>query len=192
MGEVIRVSDKKQFLHWFLVHYELQSREAGRLLRYISNQDRLLRRVHFTDDLDGLPKTLLISTKCVSMIPFRFYKNKRVTSDVAEAFRDIQGNPDEELFVGLFFRNRATCPEYAAVRERWIMSSEETSFLLELQADWVLDEVHRRWLYRYWMDQVDRALQCGDRALFFRAAGEIRRLTDPDGTIQSVGEPCRK
>lgn len=187
VGEVIRISDKKQFLHWFLQHYELQIPEAGRLLRYISNQNQLLQRVHFTDDLRNLPKTMLISATCVDAAPFRFCKNGRVSSSVAEAYQDIRQFPNEDLFISLLFRNRAACPEYAAVRERCVGSMErETGFFLELEADWVLDEVHRKYLHRYWMNQADLALQSGDRELFRRAAEELRKLNDPDGAVPAV------
>ncbi|CAB3393024.1 YpiB family protein [Kyrpidia spormannii] len=188
MGEVIRVSDKKQFLQWFLQRYELRSPEAGRLLRYLSNQEHILQRVHFADDLRNLPKTLLISATCVDTAPFRFCKNGRVTTSVADAFRDIRQFPNEDIYISLFFRNRSACAEYAAVLERQIRPTQRQSvFFLELQAYWILDAIHREVLYRHWMEAADRALELGDRELFEKAARELRRLGDPDAVIRSVG-----
>ncbi|MDI3256262.1 MAG: YpiB family protein [Kyrpidia sp.] len=187
MGDVIRVSDKKQFLQWFLQRHELRSPEAGRLLRYMCNQEQILQRVHFTDDLRNLPKTLLISATCVDTAPFRFCKNGRVSTSVAEAFRDIRQFPNEDIFISLFFRNRSICPEYAAVREPHVpLAERQSAFLLDLEASWVMDDVRRRYLHGYWMEQADRALRTGDRELFRRAGEELRRLGDPDGAIGPV------
>jgi uncharacterized protein YpiB (UPF0302 family) len=177
VGEVIHVTEKKQFIKWFLENYELQNREAEWLLQYLCSNDKLLERVHFIDNFKNLPKTILMSTKCVQMTPFKFYKNKRVTSDVEKAFLDIHNHPDEDVYIGLFFRERKTCPEYAAVLESnpAEQGAESVDALVGLQAELILDEAVRRYRKEQLIFLIDEALDRGDRERFMQLSEEWRQ-----------------
>ena len=95
MNHIITTMEKKNFLQWFLNRYELQNRESAWLITYIMSDEKLLENVHFVDDSTSTKRTILMSTKCVKGISFRFTKGKLVTSDVERAFHDIRLNPDE-------------------------------------------------------------------------------------------------
>jgi len=178
MGEVITVAEKKGFIKWFLEKYDLQNREAEWLLQYIASSEQLLERVHFIDNFRNLPKTILVSTKCVQMTPFKFYKNKRVTSDVEKAFLDIHHNPEEEIYIGLFFKERTTSPEYAAVLERNPMDDtpETIDALISLQAEMVLDLAVKSYRTDALRAQIDQALATGDKESFLRLTAELNQL----------------
>lgn len=176
MGEVIKVSEKKLFIKWFLEKYELQNREAEWLLQYLASNDQILEHVHFIDNFRNLPKTILMSTKCVQMTPFKFYKNKRVTSDVEKAFLDIHNNPTEDIYIGLFFKDRSISPEYAAVLETNPMDDhrESPDAMISLQAELFLDHVMRRWRLNKKYQEIDEALDNRDRKRFLQLAEELR------------------
>jgi len=180
MGEVITVAEKKVFIKWFLEKYELQNREAEWLLQYIASSEQLLERVHFIDNFRNLPKTILVSTKCVQMTPFKFYKNKRVTSDVEKAFLDIHHNPSEDIFIGLFFKERTTSPEYAAVLERNPMddTAETIDALVSLQAEMVLDLAIKTYKVNELRRGIDEALAAGDRETFMNLTAQLKELDD--------------
>jgi len=177
MGEVVKISEKKHFIRWFLHKYELQNREAEWLLQYLSTNDQLLERVHFIDSFKNLPKTILMSATCVQMTPFKFYKNKNVTSDVEKAFMDIHNHPSEDIFVGLFFKDRAHSPEYASVLEANPHEDrkEPSDRLIALHAELVLEEAlsdyQRKSLYR----AIDEALDRKDRQAFLQLTAELRK-----------------
>jgi uncharacterized protein YpiB (UPF0302 family) len=181
MGEVITIAEKKTFIKWFLEKYDLQNREAEWLLQYIASSDSLLERVHFIDNFRNLPKTILISTKCVQMTPFKFYKNKRVTSDVEKAFLDIHNNPNEDIFIGLFFKDRTISPEYAAVLERNPMDDARDAIdaLVSLQAELVLDFSIKNYKLNTLYEQIDRALEMGDQQAFMELSAKLRDLLEP-------------
>lgn len=176
MGEVITIAEKKTFIKWFIEKYELQNREAEWLLQYIASSDQLLERVHFIDNFRNLPKTILISTKCVQMTPFKFYKNKRVTSDVEKAFLDIHNNPGEDIFIGLFFKDRTTSPEYASVLEQNPMddTKETIDALVSLQAELVLDYALKTFRMDALKQEIDKALDCGNKDLFVELSNKLR------------------
>jgi uncharacterized protein YpiB (UPF0302 family) len=180
MGEVITVAEKKTFIKWFLEKYELQNREAEWLLQYVASSDDMLERVHFIDNFRNLPKTILMSTKCVQMTPNKFYKNKRETSDVEKAFLDIHNNPDEDIYIGLFFKERTVSPEYASVLEQNPMDDtrETIDALVTLQAEMVLDYAIRAHKVGVLTAQIDEALDRGDQARFMELSTKLRELNE--------------
>lgn len=181
MGEVITIAEKKTFIKWFLEKYELQNREAEWLLQYLASTDELLERVHFVDNFRNLPKTILMSTKCVQMTPFKFYKNKRVTSDVEKAFLDIHNHTEEDVYIGLFFKDRTSSPEYASVLEQNPMDDTRESIdaLVSLQAELFLDFALKKHQVETLQQQIDAALDRGDKQAFLELSNKLRELTEP-------------
>lgn len=170
MESSITIQEKKEFIRWFLNRYELQKKEAAWLLEFLSSNEQLLAHVHFVENIRKLSKTIIISTKCSKMIPFRFTKNRRVGTDVETAFYDIRTYPHEGIFIGLYFKDRAACPEYAAILEGNPMEKHDLvqDHLLSLFAEIVLDqavqEFHRKQLYK----RIDDALKERDEQTFLQ------------------------
>ncbi|GAB7387536.1 ReoY family proteolytic degradation factor [Bacillaceae bacterium] len=182
MPHIVTVTAKKHFLKWFLRRYEPQKKEAVWLLNYLLANDKLLEKVHFIDNFKNLPKTILISTKCVDMTPFKFYKNKKVTPDVEKAFHDIRSNPDEDIYIGLFFKDKDRSPEYAAVLEGNPMERQDVvhDVVLELMAEIVLDRALRSFKREKLYQEIDRALAEGNKEAFLALTEELRALSADD------------
>ena len=178
MRDMITAADKKLFIHWFLEHYELKNPEAEWLLQYLASSEQLLARIHFTDHFRHLPKALLMSTTCVQMTAFKFYKNKRVTTDVEKAFLDVHSHPEEDVFVTLYFHDRASCPEYAAIVEREQGEASRltpTELLTGLEAEMWMDHVARECRMKALREAIDRALDRRDPDAFRALAAEYAR-----------------
>lgn len=180
MNECVTASEKKTFIHWFLEHYELQKKEAAWLLSYIASDARLLERVHFTNDFRNLPKIIVMSTKCIQMTPFKFCKHRRVTRDVEKAFYDIRANPHEDVYIGLFFKNRGNCPEYAAVLEGNPMDKQKfvQDSLLSLMAEIVLEQSLKSYQKERLYVLIDETLKKGDREKFYTLTEQLKQLLD--------------
>ncbi|MDP9728147.1 YpiB family protein [Alicyclobacillus tolerans] len=173
MATTVTIAEKKHFLRWFLANYQLQSREAEMLVRYMMTRENVLRRVHFVDNFRHLPRVMVISTTCVQVAPFRYYRrNKPVSTDVEQAFLDLYQHPDEDVYVGFFFKERATSAEYAAVLEETASHELEPAVkeLISLQAEWIIDVSLRNYQRELLMQAVDRALDGGDKQAFIEAS----------------------
>ncbi|MCY0888188.1 MAG: YpiB family protein [Alicyclobacillaceae bacterium] len=182
MATTVTVAEKKHFLRWFLANYQLQSREAEMLVRYMMTRENVLRRVHFVDNFRHLPRVMVVSTTCVQVAPFRYYRrNKPVSTDVEQAFLDLYQHPDEDVYVGLFFKERATSAEYASVLEETTSAELEPAVkeLISLQAEWMIDLSLRNFRREELMQAVDEALDGGDRQAFIDAS---RALIEFDQT----------
>ncbi|KRW91474.1 YpiB family protein [Alicyclobacillus hesperidum] len=176
MGTIVTVAEKKHFLRWFLANYDLQSREAEMLLRYMMTRENVLQRVHFVDNFRHFSRVIVVSTTCVHVAPFRYYRrNKPVTTDVEQAFMDLYQHPDEDIYVGLFFKDRSSCPEFASVLEEPVRTDMDPAMreMLSLQAEWVIDQALRAHRREELMRAVDDALDSGDRAAFLIASQRL-------------------
>lgn len=120
-----------------------------------------------------------MSTKCVQMTPFKFYKNRRVTSDVEKAFLDIHNHPNEDIYIGLFFKDRNVSAEYAVVLENNPVDvSRETDALLSLQAELVLDMAVREYRLAKLYEQIDLALDRRDKLWFAELTTELKQMME--------------
>lgn len=183
MGNTVTVAEKKHFLRWFLTNYQLQSREAEMLMRYIMTRENVLRRVHFVENFRQLPRVIVVSTACVQVAPFRYYRrNKPVSTDVEQAFLDLYQHPDEDVYIGLFFKDRATSAAYTGVLEEMATSELEPAVreLISMQAEWIIDQSLRECERRELMEAVNEALDQGDRLAFYEAC---QRLIEFDAAL---------
>lgn len=175
MKDLVKATDKKHFIEWFLTHYELKNPEAEWLLQYLAQNEQILARVHFTDHFRNLPKAMLLSTTCVQMTAFKYYKNKRVTSDVEKAFLDVHNHPEEDLYVTLYFSDRTSCPEYSAVLEGTQSQSSvvtTSEALTALQAELWVDAIERELQEKDLRMQIDRALDARNKELFMQLSSQ--------------------
>ncbi|MBO8170726.1 MAG: YpiB family protein [Bacillaceae bacterium] len=176
----VTLSDKKEFLRWFLRNFKCKMKDSFYLLNYLMLNETLLTRVHFTNQLEQLPKTIMISTTCVPMTSFQFVKQDHVSYDVGTAFHDIRLNPEEDVFIGLFFKNWKSSPQYASVLEENPMNDHNVSqpHIVSLLAEMTLDHILRKQKEKQLYEEIDRALENGDQSRFLQLTGELNRLKD--------------
>lgn len=117
MTTPVSVNEKKDFIRWFLNHYQLKRRECVWILNYLMSHDQLMEKVHFVDQAQYCPRGLVMSTHCVDEVPFRFYKENVMTTDAEKSFHDIRLNRDEEIYIQLNFYASNQAHQYAAVLE---------------------------------------------------------------------------
>ncbi|MBU5466595.1 ReoY family proteolytic degradation factor [Virgibacillus sp. MSJ-26] len=117
MQAPVSVSDKKNFIRWFLNNYQLKKRESVWILNYLLNHDEVLTHVHFVRDARFSPRGIIMTCYCSSEVPFRFNKKQIVTTDADKSFHDIRLNQNEPLYIQLNFKNANQNPIYARVLE---------------------------------------------------------------------------
>ncbi|MCM3236811.1 ReoY family proteolytic degradation factor [Heyndrickxia oleronia] len=113
----VSVNEKKDFIRWFLNHYQLKRRESVWILNYLMSHDQLMEKVHFVEEAQFCPRGLIMSTHCVDNVPFRFYKENIMTTDAEKSFHDIRLNREEDIYIQLNFKSANLSYQYAAVLE---------------------------------------------------------------------------
>lgn len=187
MSEAITISAKKEFIRWFLSNFRLKKNEGTWLFNYLLSDDRLMEKVHFTDDLRNREKTIIISSMCSHATPFQFQKQAKVYYDVERAFHDIRLNPDEEIYISLYFKGRSTCSQYLIVLEDLQMEGQRVSQenVMSLIAEIVIEKAVRRQRMKELLEEIDQALVNRDKELFMQLTSEWKELKKWDVDVES-------
>ena len=56
MATPVSVNEKKDFIRWFLNHYQLKRRECVWILNYLISHDQLMEKVHFVEQAQYCPR----------------------------------------------------------------------------------------------------------------------------------------
>jgi uncharacterized protein YpiB (UPF0302 family) len=178
MKELITVSHKRNFIHWFLNHYEMKDPMVKWLLESLSSRENWLTNVHFTEHLQTDRKAMLISTKCVQMAPFKFYHMHRISTDVEKALLEIHQHPEQDLYVTLYFRNRLHAKEYKMVLEHpeFPLKEAPKQYLANLQIELFIDELLRSHRLNQLYQQINLALDHRDQKLFMKLSDEYLEI----------------
>ncbi|HJV46381.1 MAG TPA: YpiB family protein [Bacillota bacterium] len=181
MDDVITVTAKKGFIRWFLSKFHLKKKEGTWLFNYMLSDERLLEKVHFTENLKDKEKTIIISTICTGATPFVFQKATRIYYDVERAFHDIRLNPDEDVFISVFFRDRMSYSQYMAVLEGSPVEDQQLVQveIMSLVAEIVMDQAIRKYKLKCLLQEIDTTLATGNKEHFLSLTKEwieLRKL----------------
>ena len=178
MGNTIPVVEKKDFLKSFLKQYELKRRECAWLLNYLMSDDNLMEKVHFIEQAEQTPKSLVISAQGVSTIPFSFRKHQHVTTDAEKAFHDIRLNQTEEIYIELHFNGAKSYSLYLAVLEDnpYLPENQKRAEVIENEAERLLSHSLYMFTRNQLLELIDSALDTRNQALFEKYTEELRVL----------------
>lgn len=178
MKTPVSVNEKKDFVRWFLNHYQLKRRECVWILNYLMSHDGLMEKVHFVEQAQYCPRGIVMSTHCVDEVPFRFYKENVMTTDAEKSFHDIRLNREEEIFIQLNFHASNKVHQYAAVLEenpympKSLHISEKDRLIAEKFLSTSIKNFQREKLLRL----IDEALDRGDKASFNQLTRKLKNL----------------
>ncbi|MBP2241366.1 uncharacterized protein YpiB (UPF0302 family) [Cytobacillus eiseniae] len=178
MSAPVSVNEKKDFIRWFLNHYQLKRRECVWILNYLMSHDQLMAKVHFVEQAQYCPKGLVMSTHCVEEVPFRFYKENVMTTDAEKSFHDIRLNREEEIYIQLNFHASNKAHQFAAVLEenpfmpKKLQITEKDRMIAERFLSNSLEKFQRNYLLK----KIDEALDNQDRNSFLKLTEQLKRL----------------
>jgi uncharacterized protein YpiB (UPF0302 family) len=175
----VSVNEKKDFIRWFLNHYQLKRRECVWILNYLMSHDQLMEKVHFVEQAQYCPRGLVMSTHCVDEVPFRFYKENVMTTDAEKSFHDIRLNREEDIFIQLNFHASYQAPQYAIVLEenpympKNLHISEKDRLIAERFLTTSIEKFQKEKL----ISLIDEALDRHDKEAFNKLTDQLKKLT---------------
>ncbi|WP_110927622.1 ReoY family proteolytic degradation factor [Bacillus massiliglaciei] len=178
MAAPVSVNEKKDFIRWFLNHYQLKRRECVWILNYLMSHDQLMKKVHFVENAQFCPRGLIMSTHCVDEVPFRFYKSNIMTTDAEKSFHDIRLNRDEDIYIQLNFKSAYSSHQYAAVLEDnpFMPKSAEANEKDRLLVEQFLEKSLMYFQRDRLLKLIDEALDQHDEETFKRLTEELNQL----------------
>lgn len=180
MATPVSVNEKKDFIRWFLNHYQLKRRECVWILNYLMSHDQLMEKVHFVEQAQYCPRGLIMSTHCVDEVPFRFYKENIMTTDAEKSFHDIRLNREEEIYIQLNFHASNKAHQYAAVMEEnpYMPTSLNISEKDKLIAERFLNDSIQRFQREKLLKLIDEALDIQDKEAFSVLTKKLNSLEE--------------
>lgn len=174
----VSVHEKKDFIRWFLNHYQLKRRECVWILNYLMSHDQLMKKVHFVEHAQYCPRGLIMSTHCVDEAPFRFYKSNIMTTDAEKSFHDIRLNRDEEIYIQLNFKSAYSTYQYAAVLEEnpFMPKSNTINEKDKILAEQFLEKTILSFQRKKILQEIDEALDRHDEAAFLRLSEQLNKI----------------
>ncbi|MBT2642040.1 YpiB family protein [Bacillus sp. ISL-41] len=183
MTTPVSVNEKKDFIRWFLNHYQLKRRECVWILNYLMSHDQLMEKVHFVENAQYCPRGLVMSTHCVDEVPFRFFKENVMTTDAEKSFHDIRLNREEEIYIQLNFHASNKAHQFAAVLEEnpYVPGQLQISESDKMVAERFLEESIQKFQKDKLLTMIDEALDSQDQEAFEHLTEKLKRL----GTVNS-------
>lgn len=176
MKTPVSVNEKKDFIRWFLNHYQLKRRECVWILNYLMSHDQLMEKVHFVENAEKCPRGLIMSTHCVDEVPFRFYKENVMTTDAEKSFHDIRLNRDEDIYIQLNFYASNQVHQYAAVlvenpfMPKKLQITEKDKIIAEQFLVKSIEKFQKEKI----LQLIDEALDNGDKELFITLTNQLK------------------
>lgn len=178
MAAPISVNEKKEFIRWFLNHYQLKRRECVWILNYLMSHDQLMEKVHFVDHADYCPRGIVMSTQCVDDVPFRFYKDSVMTTDAEKSFHDIRLNRDQDIYIQLNFKSVHKSHQYALVLENNPYMPEHLQITDKDReiAELFLKNTIKNFQLEQLREKIDQALDRKDKELFIELSTQFNHI----------------
>lgn len=180
MSAPVSVNEKKDFIRWFLNHYQLKRRECVWILNYLMSHDQLMEKVHFVEQAQYCPRGIIMSAHCVDEVPFRFYKENVMTTDAEKSFHDIRLNRDEDIYIQLNFHASYKAPQFAAVLEEnpFMPKNLQISDKEKQLAEKFLISSIEKFQKDKLLKQIDEALDRKDEEAFIQLTRKLKELMD--------------
>jgi uncharacterized protein YpiB (UPF0302 family) len=178
MASSVSVYEKKNFIKWFLKNFQLKRREGVWILNYLLTDDRLLSNVHFVEEAHYCPRAIVMSSVDHQGIPFRYYKGNVMTNDAEKSFHDLRMNGHDQVYIQLNFPNVPPHMNYIAVLEQNPHMPRQLTITEHdrLTAESVLDDSLYKYQQQKLYDQIDAALDAGNKELFLQLSNELQDM----------------
>ena len=178
MSPDITLKEKKEFLAWFLDHYQLKRRESMWILNYLLNHEVVLNKVRFVEDAEKTPRGILMSTIGNDQPAFQFYKEGQLFDNPEQAFHEVRLNWNNDLYLELFFENSLLSEEYILVLEdnpyyKWNDTIPEETLK---EAEEGLNAFLLNQKKANLLIQIDQSLEKDNRASFILLSKELKQL----------------
>src|SRR5690625_372615 len=164
----ISIQHKRDFIQWFLRNYTLKRQEVNWLLNYLIKDEKRLNQLSFVHDAKFCPKAVIISSHCSDEVPFLFYKQHVITTDIDKFFHDIRLHEDEFIYVQFNFENAKQNPHYAGVLEENPYTPVSTSLQDEDKkiSNCLLTDLKRAYHLNKIKEEIDETLDQKDKKKF--------------------------
>lgn len=164
------------------------------------------------DVLEEKQRLIIMSCHCTDYAPFKYFTENNLTTDAERAFHDIRLNRDKPIFINVQYHGDVSCDNLFMVEEdedvmviamginlNHPLREKPKSTLQKLQDKFseinpdvaptinsLCETVTHEIRVKKLKEDIDSALDKGDRELFLKLANELGELTQPNKLFETV------
>ena len=175
---MIDVTEKREFLVWLINNVSFRRREVIWILNYLINHETILKNVHIVENANYTKRGLIIRDITQEDEPMSLHVHGQDFSNSDQIFHEIRLHWTQPLYLECIFPNSWQNPQYLSVLEdnpdaSWNDSVSE-EIIREVEEYIAREEKEAK--LRLLINQINQALENGDKEAFLELSDEINRL----------------
>lgn len=178
MRKWISITEKRNFLKWFLDNHRLKCTDARKVIEFIIHRPHMLEGLSFVDKVKESGRTLVISSLQSDEAGFAFYQRHRKTEDIAQAMNDLMLNPSDPIYMVIHFYGKRLNHRYLQMiaPEADAIGLYEQSERHAKAANAIIEKISLEQQRERLKRQIDEALDQKNRALFEQLVAQLEEL----------------
>ncbi|ADG81899.1 YpiB family protein [Thermincola potens] len=176
MKRTTNLNRKRDFIRWFLGKHQLKSPEAARLLRFILENDHILKKVRFVENIRYYSDAVLISSTDSNTIPYILRLENQYYFDVEEFIHCLTASPPNRLYVWLSFNKDFICSFCPHMQEKSASGSLTRRQIRNLEREITEQILLRESAEQKLLELIDKALDKGSKEEFFRLTHQLKKI----------------
>ena len=173
---------KRSFIQWFMSNHQPKQPEVSFLLDYMLRHDDLLQNVHFVENTENCPRTLIFAERFSEGIAFQYKVPTDTLLRPEQAMRDIKENHGTPLYIHVLLDDTLThLPYLNALEDNPFREATEPFAPLTSDDIREVDALLEHVLLRASLDRLNReidiALDTMDRERFLELSERYNSLT---------------
>lgn len=180
---MISVSEKEDFLRYFLSNFNFKKKESVWILNYFLSNDELLKKIHFIDEYAyRCPRGLVLETSCYPRygagLKYYYDNGTKITTNADEAFYLIRTHRNEDLYIELRFNRKHIdlAKYYAVIEENPFINLDVKLEEYSEEAEKILEKAFENFKRDKLMFEIDEALKAGDKERFLELSSRYKKL----------------
>lgn len=160
------MKNKFETIRSFLEHHQPKLPEARGFLQFLLAKEEILRRIEIVADLSECRHAILVSAKGSGTWPFFYRRDDRYFHKTSQAVVELMKFIPDQIYLCL----STTPPEWTEERQEFLTT------LSRWHDEVFTDELARLTRRQTLLQQIDQALEIGDRGSFKQLTEELRQL----------------
>lgn len=165
-----QIGFKRNYLHWFLDTQRLKWPKTAKLLKHIIENEHILERIEFVEDINYYRNALMISGRGTATYPFVLRLDGQYIYDVDQAIEALEAANFYKLYVKISYSKGFAQQELKRPKTRsW-----------KIKKAWLgkVSQERKESFYRHLMALVDITLDRRDKEGFYRLTNQLKKLSN--------------
>ncbi len=176
MKRTTNLNRKRDFIRWFLSKHQLKHPDMARLLMLISEDDHLLKKIRFVENIRYYSDAILISATDSNTVPYILRLENQYFFDVDEFVKAMNTAAPHRIYVWLSFDKNFICSFCPHVLEKKASKTLTKRHIYMLERELSEQVLLKESAKKKLLELIDQALDKGAKEEFFRLTHQLNKI----------------